>query len=311
MHLTQLVPLLPPALSGIGDYATLLARELLAYHGVGTRFVVGAPGWKPDAHTDASFPATPVAAHTARALGAALSGAGTVLLHYVGYGYATRGCPFWLMDGLERWRRAGSGRRLVVIFHEVYASGPPWSSAFWTSPFQRRLAARLARLADARRITTTISLRELRSTLRRSEKNRYPTTVAPVFSNLGEPAHLSPPAARERQVIVFGSRHWRESAYAHPAALVAFCRAHGVGRVVDVGAPLARNVARLPGGIEVRAAGVLAAAEAGALFARSLAGYFHYPTLHLGKSTIFAAYCAHGLVPVTYPANRAPADGVR
>ena len=311
MSLVQLVPLLPPALSGIGDYATLLARELIAYHGVDTRFVVGDPGWQPDAATDAAFPTATVAAHSARALVAALGGPGTVLLHYVGYGYATRGCPFWLVDGLERWRRAGPGRRLIVIFHEVYASGPPWGSAFWTSPFQRRLAARLARLADARRITTTISLRELRGTLRRAEKNRYPTTVAPVFSNLGEPAHLSPPAAREHQVVVFGSRHWREAAYAHPAALEAFCRAHGVAQVVDVGAGLGALPARLAGGVAVHAAGVLAAAEASALFSRSLAGYFHYPTLHLGKSTIFAAYCAHGLVPVTYPANRASADGLR
>ena len=312
MDLCQLVPTLPPALSGIGDYATLLARELLAYHGVGTRFVVGDPAWKPDpASTDTSFPATAVAAHSARALRAALGGPGTVLLHYVGYGYATRGCPFWLVDGLEHWRHAGPGRRLVVIFHEVYASGPPWSSAFWASPFQRRLAARLARLADARRITTTISLRELRGTLRRAEKNRLPTAVAPVFSNLGEPAHLSPPAAREHQVVVFGSRHWRELAYRHPSALEAFCQAHSVGRVVDVGAPLAAAPARLPGGTVVHVAGVLAAADASALFARSLAGYFHYPTLHLGKSTIFAAYGAPGLVPVTYPANRTPADGLR
>ena len=310
--LVQLVPTLPPAVSGVGDYATLLARELLAYHRVGTRFVVGDPGWRPGADADAPFPAAAVPARSARALLGALGGPGTVLLHYVSYGYAPRGCPFWLVDALERWRRAGPGRRLVVIFHEVYASGPPWGSAFWTSPFQRRLAARLARLADARRITTTISLHELRGTLRRAEKSRLPTAVAPVFSNLGEPAHLSPPAARERQVVVFGSPLWREAAYTGggAAALGAFCARHGIGRVVDVGTPLAGGAPRLAG-VEVEAAGVLPAPAAGALFARSLAGYFHYPAPHLGKSGIFAAYCAHGLVPVTYAANRAAADGLR
>ena len=309
MELIQLVPTLPPAVSGVGDYATLFARELLAHHGVGTRFVVGDPGWNPSIETDASFPAEKVAARSAEALCKWLGGSGTVLLHYVSYGYAHRGCPFWLVDALERWKRADpSSRRLVLIFHEVYASGPPWSSAFWTSPFQQRLAARLARLADARRITTSISLLELRGTLRRAEKS-LPTAVAPVFSNLGEPADPPPLSARERQIVVFGSRLWRERAYADSAALVAFCARENIGRVVDVGAPLTGGVR--VGDLEVREAGVLPAAEAGALFADSLAGYFHYPAVHLGKSGIFAAYCAHGLVPVTFPANRDAADGLR
>ncbi len=314
MQLVQIVPMLPPVLSGVGDFATLLARELLDQHGVGTRFVVGDPAWNaPDAV--APFAAAAVPARTPDALCAALDAtpsgpSDAVLLHYVGYGYAHRGCPFWIADALERWKRLAppaARRRLIVLFHEVYAFGPPWSSAFWTSPFQRRLAARLARTADARRITTTLSADNLRGTLRRGEN--LPTTIAPVFCTLGEPADIPPLAARDRQMVVFGSRPVRAEVYATGRAdLEAFCARHGITRVVDVGASL-------PGGVRldvpVEETGPLPAAGANALFARSLAGYFTYPAPHLGKSSIFAAYCAHRMVPVTFAANRDAREGLR
>ena len=307
MELVQIVPALPPAFSGVGDFAVRLAGELLARHGVGTRFVVGDPGWS--ATGDAEFPASPVAARTSGALLATLE-QNPVLLHYVNYGYAARGCPFWLADALERWKRRNpSRRRLIVLFHELYASGPPWTSVFWPNPFQRWIAVRMARVANARRITTTISRREMQRMFWRAAAD-LPVTVAPVFSTLGEPASLPPLAARERQVIVFGSRPVREEVYARASAgLEAFCARHGVGRVVDVGVPISGGV-RLGGGIEVREAGALPAPEAGALFANSLAGYFNYPAPHLGKSTIFAAYCAHGMLPVTFPGNDAAQEGL-
>ncbi len=309
MDLIQLVPTLPPAVSGVGDYATLLARELLARHGVGTRFIVGGdPGWNSPAVV-APFPAAAVSARSTDALRPLLDGAETVLLHYVPYGYANRGCPFWLVDAVEHWKRAaGPSGRLLLFFHEVYANGPPWSSAFWAHPFQRWLAARLARAADARRITTSVSRRELLSTLGRREN--LPATVAPVFSNMGEPADPPPSAARERQLVVFGSRHVREAVYAHADALGAFCARHGIGRVVDVGAPIPGGV-RFGSGLEVRETGVLPAAEASALFSQSLAGYFSYPAPYLGKSGTFAAYCAHRMVPVTFAGNVGAEDGLR
>ncbi len=309
MDLVQIVPTLPPAVSGVGDYATLLARELLARHGVGTRFIVGGdPGWNSPAAV-APFSAAVVRARSTAALRDLLDGPAVVLLHYVPYGYANRGCPFWLVDAVEKWKRsAGSSARLLLFFHEVYASGPPWSSAFWTHPFQRRLAARLARAADARRITTTISRRELYSTL--GHKENLPATIAPVFSNMGEPTDPSPSAARERQLIVFGSRHVREAVYTHAAALAAFCARHEIGRVVDVGAPIPGGVC-LGGGLDVRETGVLPAAEASALFSQSLAGYFSYPAPYLGKSGTFAAYCAHRMTPVTFSGNVGALDGLR
>src|SRR6266513_2083086 len=58
-----------------------------------------------------------------------------VLLHYVNYGFQKRGVPFRLLTILQALVEQHRGR-MVTIFHELYASGPPWTSAFWVRPLQ-------------------------------------------------------------------------------------------------------------------------------------------------------------------------------
>jgi hypothetical protein len=65
---------------------------------------------------------------------------------------------------------------------------------------------------------------------------------------------------------------------------------------VDIGPPLPMPAA--VEGIPVRPLGVLPAGEVSALLLRSAAGFIAYPPDFLAKSTIFAAYCAHGALPV-------------
>ncbi|HSG40281.1 MAG TPA: glycosyltransferase family 1 protein, partial [Thermoanaerobaculia bacterium] len=128
MRIVQVVPRLPPPAEGVGSYALELARALAERHGTETLF-----------HAASAHPPS----HRAGALEEALEEArpSAVLLHYVNYGYQQRGCPVWLLHTLRRWRRGGTGRRLVTVFHEVYATGPPWRSSFWTMPLQRGIAA--------------------------------------------------------------------------------------------------------------------------------------------------------------------------
>jgi hypothetical protein len=76
--------------------------------------------------------ATSLARAEATELTTALRDTDRVLLHFSGYGYARRGLCRWLVDGLTRWKAAGAQRRVVTMFHEVYASGPIWRSSFWT-----------------------------------------------------------------------------------------------------------------------------------------------------------------------------------
>ena len=307
--LVQIVPILPPTISGVGDNAALLADELRTAQGVETRFVVGDPSWRDQREDRAGFPAEAVRARNAGELLRLLPTGDDptpVFLHYVGYGYATRGCPFWLANALERWKRAAPAtRRLLVLFHETYASGDSvWSSAFWTSSLQKSVAKRIGRIADIRRITTRVAADELRVV--RGVPPGGHLDVCPVFANLGEPEAPTPLSARRRQLIVFGTQHWRVEAYTRRLPdLAETCRRLQIERVIDVGSPLGRPLADLLP-VPLVEAGPLPAAEAGALFSESFAGYFTYPISFLAKSSIFGAYCAHRLLPVTFPSNRQP-----
>ena len=124
----------------------------------------------------------------------------TVLLHYSGYGYAPRGAPFWLVESLERWKKFRAHHRLIVMFHETWASGLPWQSSFWLSPLQRRCVARIARLADA--VVTNTSY--YRSRLELLLRPGTPIQVQPIFSNIGEPDAVPAFAERESVCVLFG-----------------------------------------------------------------------------------------------------------
>jgi hypothetical protein len=217
---------------------------------------------------------------------------GPVLLHYSNYGFHDRGCPRWLVDGLESWRSSGHGRRLVTVFHELYATGRPWQSSFWLSPLQRSLAARTCTLSDAR----VTSLRRYAERLR-SWSATSPLELLPVFSTAGESETPAPLADRRPQVVVFGSAGVRARGYDGAVdSLAAVCRGLALERIVDVGP---EEVApRSVKGVPVERRGLLAAEDLRRVLAESRAGFVAYPSGFLGKSTIFAAYCAHGLLPV-------------
>jgi hypothetical protein len=280
IQIVQIVPELPPAIGGVAGYAAALAGALEPA-GLVTRFL--APG---------------TLARDGRRLERELAGEETVLLHYANYGYARRGCPAGLVAGLERWRAARTGRgarggrRLVTVFHEVYASGPPWRSSFWLNPWQRRLAARLAALSD--RVLTPLGL--YAGLLGRLAPG-VRVAVLPVFSTIGEPAEMPEAGGRPPALAVFGGAGARGRAYGEwRPSLAAACRELGIEEILDVGPD-----AGAPGsldGLPVRRLGVLPEAEAGAALLAARAGFLAYPPRFLAKSTIFAAYCAHGLLPV-------------
>jgi hypothetical protein len=272
MELIQVVPRLPPPPEGVGSFALALA-EALRRSGIESRFVAAAR----------------LGRREAGELCERLEEGGetAALVHYVNYGYQERGCPVWLLEGLTRWRSRGP-RRLVTMFHEVYATGLPWQSSFWLSPAQRRLAAALARLSEG--LTTNMQL--YRRRLRRWVSREV--CVLPVVSTVGEPAAVPPLAARSRRLVLFGgpgtrARAWRELA----PELAATCRALGIEEVCDIG-PEVDFDTDLP----VRRLGVLPESGISALLLDSVAGFVAYPAPFLAKSSIFAAYCAHGVLPV-------------
>jgi hypothetical protein len=158
--IVHVVPALPPLINGLGDYAALLAEDL-AKLGVDSRFVVaGMPPADNVQFEVGDFQVQVVREQQTEALVDALevAGADTVLLHFVGYGYAKRGLCFWLAEGLQQWKSRSPRRRLVTMFHELYAFGLPWRSSFWTSLPQRRIARALASSSATRAFRTALCL---------------------------------------------------------------------------------------------------------------------------------------------------------
>jgi hypothetical protein len=103
MEITAIVPRLPPAVDGVGDYGLNLAQQMCQDFGIITNFVIGDANWSGEAVIE-GFTVKQVADCSRTALLELLPNLNdinqTLLLHYVGYGYAKRGCPVWLVAAL-------------------------------------------------------------------------------------------------------------------------------------------------------------------------------------------------------------------
>jgi hypothetical protein len=145
---THIAPQLPPAIDGVGGYCWNLWRhwpvidvrwQFLALHGVAATREhwreVEIGGFSADANS----------LHDALESG----NARTIVLHYVGYGFQPKGIPIWLPQALRRWRQSGASRKLVTMFHEMYARSSPLRSPFWVAPFARKIIHDLVSISDA------------------------------------------------------------------------------------------------------------------------------------------------------------------
>ncbi len=179
----QIVPRVSDNPDGVTDYALNLARNLLAQYRLTTVFAAAEPsqisekeGFKIASMAEGGVPRDK-SAH--------------VILHYVNYGYQKRGLPF---SSLPVWRalRQSCRGRFLIIFHELFASGPPWKSEFWVQPLQKKIARDVARLGDARLVSSEL--------MRQSLEKLVPgldVIVHPVPSAFGEPV-TDPAQLRER-----------------------------------------------------------------------------------------------------------------
>jgi hypothetical protein len=171
---------------------------------------------------------------------------------------------------------------------------------------QRLLARRLARLSDAA-ITSLPSYRE-----RLVGWGMDPSHVGlyPVFSTVGELEYPGPLMERRRQLVVFGSAGLRRRLYTEGAgSLRTWLERLGLTEIVDIGPPTDLEIEKLAG-VPVRETGPADAETISKTLAESYAGAVGYPPGFLGKSTVFAAYCAHGMLPLVFGGGRSGVEEV-
>jgi hypothetical protein len=293
-----IVPRLPPIVDGVGDYASLLANSLKINFGISTQFIACDPQ-KPVKPSNEELSPIQLPARTTRSLLAILEQHGdldTILLHYVGYGYARRGCPQWLVAALSKWRQAKSSRRLIIMFHEVYAkSYQPWSSQFWTSPIQQQISRELVNLSDA---VVTSSKLYTDMIGRLSAKHEGKIEILSVFSTIGECLSPLPLTSRQPWLVTFGNAKLRKSIYTDSLEqLTTICQQLDIKEIYDIGHNSSDILRSIPT-VKVNAMGVLPATEISQILSNARVGFINYSISHIAKSTIFAAYSSHQLLSV-------------
>ena len=306
MTLVQVVPTFDPRQEGVSAYAFELGRVLSRLGAVETRFLCRgiAPGAAVAEDSVEAFGENYQSLE--RVISDPSANVGAVLLHYVGYGFQQRGAPVSLVRSIERIRKIREDLALGIFFHEVHAFGPPWRSSFWLMPAQRGLARRLLSLSDV----AATSLDRYRRRLAPEPLGKEVEVLA-IPSTVGEPSELFAWEGRSNRLVVFGSEGVRRRAWVDErAALASTVNELGIEEVVDIG-PGVVAVSNL-GGARIERRGLLKAVDLSRELASARAGFVAYPPDYLDKSTVFAAYLAHGLAPVVAwsgPRGRSPRAG--
>jgi hypothetical protein len=294
----MLVQICPRGTGGVRDYAACLARAWTV-RGIASHLIEG---------NDPVPGETTLGARLEGLMQAQVDRAAkmSIVLHFSGYGYASRGLCQWLVDELTLFMsRRRDQVRLVVMFHELFATSAPWRSAFWLAPAQSRIARRLAMLADEVWTNTEHHARWLRQATGSARQ----VTVRPVFSNVGEPVDMPQWSQRRPQAVVFGSPSTRRRALGGIRRHATTLRSLGIAAIVEVGdgpAQLAELTAP-----DTCHLGRLDSAALSALLLGSRFGLLEYPARFLGKSGVFAAYAAHGCVAIDIGSADADRDGLR
>lgn len=272
-----LVQLVPPGPGGVRDFASLLQER-----------------WRESGRHSALLALNP--AEAAPQPWQHQPGPCAVLLHYSGYGYQARGVPWALLQWLRRLRKdKGDELRLVSYFHESFASGPPWGSAFWLSGLQSRIGRQVAQASDAVCTNTQAHAAWLASGP--GLPGAEPLHVQPVFAAVDEPE--TPPgswAERQPTAVVLGAASTRARVLQACADKAALLRSHGIENLVEVG-PGTSTAPTRGAGLPLHFKGRLERPELHALLRTCRAGLIDYPASLLAKSSVFAGLAAHG-VPV-------------
>jgi hypothetical protein len=302
--LIQLLPRLKPERCGISDQAVLLARELKDGFGIDSAFIV----LNSDERCNVSQPV--IYCRASNLLESCLELTqgrdGAVLAHVSGYGYSADGAPTLLAEGVEEVKRSGLFCT-AAYFHETFASGWPWNSAFWHSRRQQTALRKLVACCQLI-VTNTSSYAEWLGRASQLEGEAL-VELLPVYSAAGETDTPVPFSRRNAAMAVFGLPGTRIKAYRKIAEWDNLADALGIEEIYDIG-PECETPSEL-NGIRVRSLGLLSVQDLAAAFRQARFGFTNYHRNWLGKSSVFASYCAQGLVPVMAEPFSGQAEGLR
>jgi hypothetical protein len=306
IRVISIVPRLHPSTDGVGDYALCLARQLRKDYEIETQFIVGDPDWDGPCIVE-NFNVSRLETRSPTSLASTIEAlqeeiSSTIIVHLSGYGYAKWSIYDWLINGLKEWRSKEDKSHIITFFHETYSySLRPWKHNFWLAPAQKRLAQNFIELSNLCITNCQIHSDELIRISKRIVD--IEPIVLPIPSTIGESRINIPLSQRSKQMVVFGQKYSRIRAYTQSTLLMSnSCHLHQLEKVIDIGSPTGLPLSNMLG-LPVIELGRLSSDSISQLLSDSVIGWMDYNPLYLGKSSIFAAYCAHGVVPVVNSDN--------
>ena len=301
----HIIPRIAPDMDGVGQYAMRLSRQLRSHHQIDSDFLVVRPSARTQSSLD-GFTVHRFTEHTVpNFLETVPADISAVVLQYSNYPYlqGKLDSPMWLAPALKTLK--AKGIPVVVMFHELPTL--KYGVLRCRNPIQKRLSRDLARFADGV-VTNNESFQQ---TLLRWRGDSV--LCQPNFSTIGEPTEVvTPLSERDRTLIVFGSTDRRRVYQSNLTVLKEICEQLKFHTLYDVGRPVEWDTDSLGPAIKTIKTGVLSNQEIRALMSKSFAGVFDYHRFprNLGKSSVYAAYAAHGLLPICNGRFLRPHDGI-
>jgi len=299
----QVVPQLKPSRCGVSDHAISLALELRRAYGLNSSIVILNESDKPEIpipYVNCTPETLEEACHSF-----VNHSAPSLLVHYSGYGYSQDGAPLAFAQALARLKTSGEFR-FGVYFHELYASGMPWTKAFWFSRRQKHVVRMIAQHCDL--IVTNLGFHK--AWLERNTLNAPPAALRqlPVFSNIGETDEIPSISGREPALVVFGLPGTRRRSYERLRQMSDLLRALGIERIIDIGPEF--DVPSAICGVPIGRKGILEKEEIFDILSSSRFGFVSHPSICLAKSGSLAAFAALGVIPVVASTFPAEMDGL-
>ena len=218
-----------------------------------------------------------------------------IVLEFTPLSYSRYGLNCVLLTKVLLWRLKGC--RVITYFHELpFPNGMGLKKQLAVS-LQQVYCLFLAAVSAHSLVNQQQGRRWLQLLC-----GSHRLSFLPTCSNVGESDSVATPANRPLQVVVFGSPGKRRHAHALVASLGGYRRLFGANvNVIDIGEPL-----DLPWELvsEVNVLGSLPSTEIQVHLLASRFGFFYAEPNQFSKSGVYAAYCAHGVIPIM--ANTAP-----
>jgi len=301
----QIVSGFSPDIDGMGDFSRHLGNALLKERNIRSHFLVyrrprQALNVAEIAPNSISYPpdATPAALLSHASELVRSNHFRAVLLHYGPYAYSRDGKPHAVQEAITA---LAAKTRMLVYFHELYATGRPWRRSFWTNSEQRKSVSNLLDCS----IGAFTSNDEYLEKLQALNQGNRSLTKMPVISNIGEPAAPPPLVDRQRRMVAFGQAANRARLYEeYRLTIERICKKLKVVEWVDVGSGDISQIPKMIGDVPVHIMGRLEDGPLSSLLADSAFGIVAYWPDVWEKSGVIAAYQAHAMIPILIPLQR-------